>query len=84
MKRCSLLLLVLLQGCTSHWVGLRSDNEIRDGKVEPVELGINLPRAVIGSDPCLNGHPDDIAKCQAERQAETNALTESIRNRTQK
>ncbi|MBT1445246.1 hypothetical protein KJI95_12010 [Shewanella sp. JM162201] len=86
MKAPLLLLVVLLQGCSSAgWVDLpKSYEDERDGKASAAEIAVNVPRAVAGADPCKNGHPDDIAKCRAERQAETDALNESIRNRTQK
>ncbi|MGI2261131.1 hypothetical protein [Shewanella sp. GXUN23E] len=86
MKGMSLIFAVLLlQGCTSSWIGLSNHDKEghRDGEADAAELIINVPRAIAGADPCKNGHPDDIKKCQAERQKQTEALNDSIRNRTQ-
>jgi hypothetical protein len=43
---------------------------------------LNVPRAILASDPCKYGHPDDIVACRKKKQDEADLLDESISHKT--
>jgi hypothetical protein len=69
--------LTACSGTESIMVGNSSTHKDNGHDAENVVL--NLPRAILASDPCKYGHPDDIAACRKKKQDEADQLKESLK-----
>ncbi|WP_025819859.1 hypothetical protein [Shewanella marina] len=76
-------LLVLSAGC-SNTSSIQLGNKNKTSSDNVINAVINVPRAIMASDACKNGAEQDKQKCLAERQAETDELSQAIKNRTKK
>ncbi|GGB45195.1 hypothetical protein [Shewanella inventionis] len=72
----SLLLLTACSGTSSYRLGNAGNAD--DNKNDTEYMILNLPRAILASDPCKHGHPDDIAACRKKKQDEADHLNESL------
>ncbi len=73
----SLLLLTACSGTSPYRLGNAGNAD--DNKNGTDYMILNLPRAIVASDPCQYGHPDDIAACRKKKQDEANQLNESLK-----
>lgn len=72
----SLLLLTACSGTSPYRFGNAGNAD--DNKNDTEYMILNLPRAILASDPCQYGHPDDIAACRKKKQDEADHLNESL------
>ncbi|MBB1380593.1 MULTISPECIES: hypothetical protein [Shewanella] len=75
--------LVILTGCRGTDI-INIGNNIGnadDNKNDTDYMILNVPRAILASDPCKYGHPDDIAACRKKKQDEADQLNESLKRK---
>jgi hypothetical protein len=72
--------LVLLTACSgTNPIRIGKAGNADDNKNDTDYMVINLPRAILASDPCKYGHPDDIATCRKKQQDQVDQLNESLK-----
>ncbi|AZG75043.1 hypothetical protein [Shewanella livingstonensis] len=72
--------LVILSACSAtRPTSIGNSGNADDNRNDNDYMLINLPIAILASDPCKYGHPDDIAACRKKKQDETNQLNESFK-----
>jgi hypothetical protein len=75
--------LMLLTACSGTQVySLGKSGNADDNKNDIDYMILNVPRAILASDPCKYGHLDDIAACRKKKQDEADWLNQSISNKT--
>ncbi|WP_137223709.1 hypothetical protein [Shewanella sp. MEBiC00475] len=75
--------LTLLTACSgTQAYRLGNSGNADDNKNDTDYMILNVPRAILTSDPCKYGHPDDIVACRKKKQDEVDRLNESISNKT--
>ena len=73
----SLLVLTACSGTSPNRLGNAGNAD--DNKNDTDYMILNLPMAILASDPCKHGHPDDIAACKKKKQDEADQLNESLK-----
>ncbi|MBB1438530.1 hypothetical protein H5202_07475 [Shewanella sp. SG41-4] len=74
--------LVMLTACRgTDIVNIGNSGNADDNKNDTDYMILNVPRAILASDPCKYGHPDDIAACRKKKQDEADQLNESLKRK---